>query len=360
MKEKGVDVTLLFELHGANINLFNEKAMIPKAGIFKATEYQSFRRYEEYCDLNDVYVENNPSGTISNIKVLKSALNVVRFIKEGKYDVIHTDMVVMLWKTPLLLFRKKMVLVMHEAIPHAKKLHPVISIFRKINYRMIPKLVVLNHAVYNQFCEKYRIKKERVLVNKLGPLDCIRVFAKTDSSYNPNKIVFWGRIARYKGLEYLCQAMLIVHNKMPQAELLIAGGGNFYFDIEPYKSLPYIKIENKYFDMDELAEIIEDAAFTVCPYVSSSQSGGVITSIVMGKPVIGTDYETMKEMIENGVTGILVPPKDVNALADAIISLLKNPRLQRQMMDNIREKNAKDDTWSQIAEKYLEFYKREI
>ncbi len=360
MKDKGVDVTLLYELHGANVNLFNEKEMIPRAGILKATEYQSFKRYEKYCDLKDVYVENNPNSSIQDIKNLKSTYRVARFIKEGNFDIIHTDMVIMLWKAPLLLFRKKIVLIMHEAIPHAKKLHPLIAMFRKVNYRMVPKLVVLNHAVYEQFCEKYGISKNRVLVNKLGPLDCIRIFAKDECSYNPNKIVFWGRIARYKGLEYLCQAMTIVHNQIPQAKLVIAGGGDFYFDINPYRLLSYIKIENRYFDMDELAEIIEDAALTVCPYVSSSQSGGVITSLVMGKPVIGTNYETMREMIDDGVTGLLVPPRDINALADAMIRLLTNPQLQKQMMENIRNNNAKDNTWSQIADKYLDFYKIEI
>ena len=357
MKAKGVDVTLLYELSGPNVNLFNEKQMIPHSGIIKATEYSSFKRYEKYCDLNNVYVENIPHARQRDIKMLSSTWRVAKFIEEGKFDIIHTDITMMMWKVPLLKYHKKMVLVQHEAIPHARKQRLLERLFRRLNYSLIPKIVILNSTVYDQFCYKYGLKRESVLVNKLGPLDCINIFASNRHTYNPNKIVFWGRIAKYKGLEYLCQAMPIVHEKVPNAELIIAGGGEFYFDIESYKQLPYIQIIHRYLDMEELAGVISDCAFTVCPYVSSSQSGGVITSLVMGKPVVGTNFDTMKEMLEDGVTGLLVPPRDVDSLANTMIRLLNDVDLQKYLMNNIKKRVNPDVEWSLIADKYLAFYK---
>lgn len=360
MKAKGVDVTLLFELTGPNVNLFNEKQMIPRKGIIKATEYPSFRRYANYCDLSDVYVENLPGVRQRSIKMLKSTICVSNFIKVGNYDVIHTDITMMMWKAPLLKFHKKMVLIQHEAIPHARKQRLVERLFRRLNFFIIPKIVILNSTVYGQFCNKYGLKRENVLVNKLGPLDCIRIFVNNKKDYNPNKIVFWGRIAKYKGLEYLCQAMPMVHDKVPDAELIIAGGGDFYFDVEPYKHLPYVHIIHKYLDMEELANVISDCAFTVCPYISSSQSGSVITSLVMGKPVVGTNFDTMKEMIEDGVTGLLVPPKDVNSLAETLIRLLNDIDLQKFLMNSIKERIKPDAEWGKIADKYLAFYEKYV
>lgn len=360
MKAKGVDVTLLFELSGPNVNLFNEKEMIQRVGIFKASEYPSFRRYESYCDLSNVYVENLPGIRQRSIKMLASTRRVSKFIEDGGYDVIHTDITLMMWKTPLLKYRNKITLIQHEAIPHARKTRLLMRFFRKLNYFLIPRIVILNHTVYDEFCVRYKLKKERVLVNKLGPLDCITIFGNNGESFNSKKLVFWGRIVKYKGLEYLCQAMPLVHKEVPEAELIIAGGGDFYFDIEPYKTLPYIRVIHKYLDMEDLAKIIADAAFTVCPYVSSSQSGGVITSLVMGKPVIGTNFSTMKEMIEDEVTGLLVPPCDSNALAGAIIRLLKDKDLQHKLMDNIKVRNEADNTWSEIADKYLAFYQKKV
>lgn len=361
MKAKGIDVTLLYELSVPNANLFNEKEMIPHLGIIKATEYPSFRRYEKYCNLDDVYVENLPGVRRRDIKMLYSARLVDKFIKEHNFDIIHTDITIMMWKSYLFKYRKKIVLIQHEPIPHARKLKLSVRFFRVLNYLLIPKIVILNNTVLTRFCERYNIKKERVLVNKLGPLDCITVFCSNRSEKsNHNKIVFWGRITRYKGLEYLCQAMLLVHKEIPDAELVIAGGGDFYFDIEPFRKLPYVHIINKYLDMEDLAKTIDDCVFTVCPYVSSSQSGGVITSLVMGKPVIGTTLDTMKEMIEDGVTGLLVPPRDVESLAATIVRLLNDVDLQKQLTNAIRKKIDAEGEWSRIADKYLAFYEKDV
>lgn len=360
MKAKGVDVTLLFELGNANVCLFNEVKMIPRKGIFKAIDYPSFRRYEKYCNLDDVYVENCPGIRHRELGMLASTLRVIKFIRKGNFDVIHIDFLPILWKAPLLIFFKKMTLIQHEAIPHARKLDYITKLFRKIEYHIIPKIVILNNSLYEQFCQRYNLNNSHVLVNKLGPLDCIKVFVDDNKPYDSKKFVFWGRIVEYKGLEYLCQAMPIVHEKVPDAKLVIAGGGEFYFNIEPYKSLSYIKIVNKYLDMEDLAAEIADCAFTICPYVSSSQSGGVITSLVLGKPVIGTNFDTMKEMLEDEVTGLLVPPRDVDALAAAIIRLLEDIPLQQRMMKNIKTQNDADKSWSQIADKYLEFYKKRV
>lgn len=63
-------------------------------------------------------------------------------------------------------------------------------------------------------------------------------------------------------------------------------------------------------------------------------------------------------MIENGKTGLLVPPKNVDVLADAIISLLKDDALRGYMERRIREDYfVGENAWKVIAEKYLEFYK---
>lgn len=63
-------------------------------------------------------------------------------------------------------------------------------------------------------------------------------------------------------------------------------------------------------------------------------------------------------MVDNGETGKLVPPKDVDALADAIITLLKDDALRGNMERRIREDYfVGEKSWKVIAEKYLEFYK---
>ncbi len=60
------------------------------------------------------------------------------------------------------------------------------------------------------------------------------------------------------------------------------------------------------------------------PYTEASQSGVVSTAYGFGKPVVVTDVGSIPEIVDDGVTGLIVPPRDPAALAEAIIRLLKD------------------------------------
>ena len=113
--------------------------------------------------------------------------------------------------------------------------------------------------------------------------------------------------------------------------------------------------------MEELAGLLQDCAITVCPYTDATQSGVVMTSYSLCKPVIATNVGGLSEMVEDGKTGLLVPPKDVDALADAIISLLEDRKKLDEMANSIRNDYfAGDKSWKVIADRYVAFYHKAI
>lgn len=75
----------------------------------------------------------------------------------------------------------------------------------------------------------------------------------------------------------------------------------------------------------------------------------------MDKPVIATNVGGLSTMVDDGKTGYLIPPKDINALADAITKLLMDESLLKSMTDNTHHKYQEgSSSWEQIAKDYIQ------
>lgn len=360
-QEAGHDVTYLIALapYSLKSTLFDIKEQVPENAIIPAICYPELKVYESYMDMSKVYIVNKTVKKDSSLQALMMALRVTRFIKKGKFDVIHTDCMLGMWNLMLYkLFGKKMVLTVHDPFPHTGE----ISARKMFNYKMamqsVHKFVLLNNKQKDKFCETYRVDSKRILINRLGVYDNIRTFISSKVPSYTHNVLFFGRISPYKGIEYLCEAMMKVREQVTDATMTIAGGGKMYFDIEPYQKQDWAKVINRYVGMEELAGLLQNCALSVCPYTDATQSGVIMTSYSLCKPVVATNVGGLGEMVENGKTGLLVLPKDVDALADAIIALLKDDAKREKMADNIRNDYfVGDKSWKVIAEKYIEFYK---
>lgn len=361
MTELGYDVTCLINLSSLKVMLFNIDKRLPKQSIIKASDYIELRIYEDYMNMDNLFLINHGVNRKQPWRDITRTFDVIRFIEKGQYDIIHTDFVMtrsyqLLYK----LYGKKMVFVQHDPFPHSgmewsRKYKKQL----RTAYKYVRKFVILNPIQYNEFCLKNKIDKERVLINSLGPLDCINLYKDDSIIERKNNILFFGRISCYKGIEYLCEAMVKVHNVIPDVTVTIAGSGNFNFDISKYDKCSYFEIHNRFIEEDELAKLIQECSISICYYTDATQSGGVLTSFSLNKPVIASDIDTMRELIQDGINGILVKPKDSDALATAIISLLQNDEKRLEIASNIEKEYLNGErSWNQIVEKYVEFYKK--
>jgi glycosyltransferase involved in cell wall biosynthesis len=116
---------------------------------------------------------------------------------------------------------------------------------------------------------------------------------------------------------------------------------------------------NRYVSNEELVCLIKNTRIVICPYIDATQSGVVMTAFAFNKPVIGTNVGGMKEVVVDGFTGKLVPPKDPNQLSIAIVDLLKNNSLRKYLESNIKQLGVKSKfSWSNIAEQTIQVYKK--
>lgn len=356
MKE---DVYYLMPINSFQLKstLIDIKHQIGKPGIYKASVYKEFEVYKNYFNLENIYIINRPHKSSFHPANIWLTIKLIWFVMKVNPDIFHLTLPLDKFQLVLYLFCRKMVLTLHDPFLHSGEYTKLREFNRRLAFKLIPKLFLLNEKQKDAFCRDYKISKEKVFVNKLGVYDCISNFSANNCVTAQKTILFFGRISPYKGLEFLCEAMKKVHEILPDVTCIIAGGGKMYFDFTDYEKLHYIQLINRYIGMEELASLIENSAFTVCPYTDATQSGVVYTSFALGKPVVATNVGALSDSVIDGVTGLIVPPKDINALSNAIITLFQNPENLLEMNRNIKENFfTGNNSWSVIADKYLEFY----
>ena len=362
-KEKGIDVTYLIIIAPfcLRTTLVDIKRIYPKTGIFPATVYPELKEYESYMDMTNVFVATRTGGKIYNLSTWKLHFLLKRFVKRGNYDIVHTSEFFRGFKKNFYQLSKRFITTIHDPFPHEGAEAWDNKKTREIAVSGSKGIVLLNQGQKDLFCQEYNICSSNVLVNQLGVYDNVRTFVKESYTQRVNNILFFGRITPYKGVEYLCKAMVKVRKVIPNATLTIAGGGSLYFDFSPYERLDYIELKNKYIPMSELAELLSQCTLSVCPYISATQSGVIMTSYSLFKPVVATNVGGLGEMIDDGKSGVLVPPCDVDALADALIKLLQDKETLKSMSDYIRTDIINGTrSWSSIADKYISFYNKII
>lgn len=137
-----------------------------------------------------------------------------------------------------------------------------------------------------------------------------------------------GRLAMPKGHAILMDAMTQVVNKFPDVILLVIGEGPEKQKlIEKAANLnlnnnilwPGAQPQNKVFEFYSIMDVF------VMPSFYEGFGLTAAEAMAAGLPVVGTNIEGLSEVVEDGVTGILVPPGDSVALSNAVLQLLQNP-----------------------------------
>jgi glycosyltransferase involved in cell wall biosynthesis len=136
-------------------------------------------------------------------------------------------------------------------------------------------------------------------------------------------LLFFGFVRRYKGLRHLIRALALVRRRLPVRLLAV---GEFWEDERPYRDLvrqlgldDAVDMRNTYVPNEEMARYFSACDAVVMPYLEATQSGIAQLAIGFEKPMIATSVGGMAETIRDGEMGLIVPPADPEALAEAIL-----------------------------------------
>jgi len=177
------------------------------------------------------------------------------------------------------------------------------------------------------------------------------------------ELVFWGRMEDEKGIPELLDAMKIVVNKIPDVRLTLIGEGN---RLEEYKrrvrklGLVPRMIVPGWLSLKEIQKLSATASVAVFPSRIESFGLSVAEALGAGVPVITTNAGALPEVVEDGVTGTLVAPRNPEALAEAIYAVLENAENFRLMAERGRETARQKFSWDSAAEQLIGLYRQEL
>lgn len=317
-------------------------------------------------------------------------LRLVRFLnflvrsRRLRPDIIHIQgalhpvLYLLLWQLLAFFSSGKFVYTSHDILPKYRKRCNTLALERI--YTSIPRIVV--HAQKNRdlLLSLFDVEPGNIIVHSIGnnlgflqetTLQESRLQEPCPDDENKKKetaregsgkrLLFFGVIEPQKGLMWLIRAMKLVSEKHKDACLLIAGQpfediSAYELEIEALGLGGCVTIRAGYIQVKDIPAVFSEADIVVLPYEDVSQSGVVLTAYGFGKPVIATDVGGLSELIQDGVTGLLVEPRNTEALARAILRLIEDTGMRNRMAAACLEALRAEHSWESIAKQTEDMY----
>jgi glycosyltransferase involved in cell wall biosynthesis len=175
-------------------------------------------------------------------------------------------------------------------------------------------------------------------------------------------VLFFGGVRPSKGVGDLVEAFARLPRD-PLTRLVVAGYPSREMRVDVLRKrverlgvADRVTLDLRYIEPGEVAGVLELAAVVALPYRSATQSGVVQLAYSFGRPVVATAVGGLAEAVEEGRSGLLVPPEDPAALAAALARLLGDPELRRRLGERGAELSRTRHAWTDIAAVLLAGY----
>jgi len=288
-------------------------------------------------------------------------LQIIKRLRKYKPNIVHYQSSAYPWFDICVPYFAKfnLVVTVHDPLPHfGKEKQFNVPYTNYLISKHAKQVIVHGKILRDSFLKQYSYSIVDIHVIPVGVLSFYLHWRRSNVE-EKRKVLFFGSIWPYKGLEYLIMAEPLISKEFPDIKIVIAGEGEDFKRYENYiVNKNNFELYNYRVPNNLLGRLFQEATVVVLPYVEATQSGVIPIAWAFAKPVITTPVGAIPEVVEDGKTGILVPPKNVERLANAVIDLLKNDDKREVIGKNAYAKAFTEYSWDRIAEQHKQVYKK--
>jgi glycosyltransferase involved in cell wall biosynthesis len=207
------------------------------------------------------------------------------------------------------------------------------------------------------------VDERRIFVTGMGPVLAEKAdgarFRERHALGRAGVVLFLGQKYAYKGIGPLLEAARSVWRRRPDVRFVFIGPRTPFSRRRFAREVDPRVLELAEVGLEEKTDAL-DACDVLCVPSAQESFGGVFTEAwMMRRPVVGGDIPAVREVIEDGEDGFLVPPQPAS-IAERLLVLLDDPALRARMAERGRLKVEARFTWPRLAERTEEVYRRAL
>ncbi len=306
-----------------------------------------------------------PSGALSELRDLAALGDIFRLVRQNQVAVIHTHEFLM---NMLGLVASKVTGIPLVATVHGKNYYPD-RVRRRFAYRSVGRfagqMVAVSEDIRRFLHEKVGIASTRVRVIPNGvpaheqPAQerLLALRQSLELETDARVVICVGNLYPVKGHKHLIDASSLVTPRFPRALFLVVGRGRLREELEGYARQRRVDGHFRFLGhRDDVQDLLALSDIFVLPSLSEGTPLALLEAMAAGLPPVASRVGGVGEVIEDGKTGLLVPPGDSQALAESIITLLQDDHQAKVMGEHARDLVAHRFSLDAMVQAYQEIY----
>lgn len=266
-----------------------------------------------------------PKKSLS-LKATRQMSKFKKILKQCSPDIIHLqEPPIIFWSLFWFLRQYPVLMSIHDPQPHTGEHSWRKNFIKKLLFRSVNTFELYSQYSKTQFEEIYNTNA-KIFSTELLPYTIYEALEPMPIGlpieFEKDKVIlFYGRISKYKGVEFLLDAFSKLQEKEKNAKLIIAGKSNYNLQI-PENCCDSINknifILNRYIQTGEVVFLMKNSTVLVCPYVDATQSGIVMTAIPFDIPMIVSNVGALPQQVEKYNCGYVMEDYNVDTLSSLL------------------------------------------